>query len=287
MARAIWNGHVSFGLVEIPVALFTATKGEETVSFNLLDKRDLSPVGNLRINKRTQEPVPASEIVKGYEVERGQYVVVTDEEIKNANAEASQTVDILAFVDEDEIDPVYFEEPYYLAPSGRSNRAYVLFREALRKSGRVGIAKVVLRTRQRIAAVTVRGPALVLHLLRYGHEMREPADLDLPAESAKESRPQPKEMEMAQRLIDEMTEPGFPFAKQRDEYRDEILKLIERKVKAGGASTVEEGKPARAPKEPIDIMPLLKQSLERSASRRVAAAEPKRSKPQAARRKRA
>jgi DNA end-binding protein Ku len=287
MPRSIWNGHVSFGLVEIPVALFSATKGEETVSFNLLDKRDLSPVGNLRINKRTQEPVPASEIVKGYEVERGQFVVVTDEEIKNANAEASQTVDILAFVDAKEIDAVYFEEPYYLAPSGRSNRAYVLFREALRKSGRVGIAKVVLRTRQRLAAVAVRGPALVLHLLRYGHEMREPTELDLPAESSKEAKPQAKEMEMAQRLIDEMTEPGFPFAEQRDEYRDEILKLIERKVKAGGASTVEEGKPARAPREPIDIMPLLRQSLERTASRRVAAAEPKRAKPQTARKKRA
>jgi DNA end-binding protein Ku len=287
MARSIWNGHVSFGLVEIPVALFSATKSEETVSFNLLDRRDMSPVGNLRINKSTQEPVPANEIVKGYEVEKGRYVVVTDEEIKNANAEASQTVDILAFVDAKEIEPVYFEEPYYLAPSGKSNRAYVLFREALRKSGRVGIAKVVLRTRQRLAAVTVRGPALVLHLLRYGHEMREPTEVDLPAESGKDAKPQPKEMEMAQRLIDEMTEPGFAFSEQRDEYRDEILKLVERKAKAGGAATVEEGKPARASREMLDIMPLLKQSLERTASRRVAAAEPKRSKPQTARKKRA
>jgi DNA end-binding protein Ku len=281
MPRAIWNGHVSFGLVEIPVSLFSATKTEETISFNLLDKRDMAPVGNLRINKRTQEPVPADDIVKGYEVEKGSYVTLTDEEIKKANVEASQAVEILAFVDAKEIDPVYFEEPYYLAPSGKSHRAYVLFREALRKAGKVGIAKVVLRTRQRVAAVTVRGRALVLQLLRYGHEVREPDELALPAESGKDAKPQPKEMEMAARLIDEMTEPGFPFAKQKDEYRDYLLKLIERKAKQGGIESVAEETPrVGKPREVIDIMPLLKKSLEKKSSRKVASAEPKREKPQ-------
>jgi DNA end-binding protein Ku len=288
MPRAIWNGHVSFGLVEIPVALFGATKTEETISFNLLDRRDLSPVGNLRINKRTQEPVPQEEIVKGYEVEKGSYVVLSDEEIKKANVEASQTVDILAFVDAKEIDPVYFEEPYYLAPAGKSSRAYVLFREALKKAGKVGIAKVVLRTRQRVAAVTVRGPALLLQLLRYGHEVREPSELDLPAESGKDAKPGPKELEMAGRLIDEMTEPGFAFTEQRDEYRDYLMKLIERKAKQGGVEAVSEetGKLAKK-REVIDIMPLLKKSLGRRGSKKVVAAEPRREKPQTARRKRA
>jgi DNA end-binding protein Ku len=289
MARAIWNGHVSFGLVEIPVALFSATKSEESISFNLLDKRDMSPVGNLRINKRTQEPVPPTEIVKGYEVEKGSYVTLTDDEIKTANVEASQTVEIVAFVDATEIEPVYFEEPYYLAPAGKSNRAYVLFREALKKAGKVGIAKVVLRTRQRIAAVTVRGQALLLHLLRYGHEVREPDELEMPAESGKDAKPQTKEMEMAARLIDEMTEPGFPFREQRDEYRDSILKLIERKAKSGGAGAVSEVASKRPKRELIDLMPLLKKSVEAKSTktRRVASAEPKREAPQTARRKHA
>ena len=281
MARAIWNGHVSFGLVEIPVSVFPATKGEETISFNLLDRRDMAPVGNLRINKKTQEPVPAEEIVKGYEIEKGSYVTLTDDEIKKANVEASQSVEILAFVDAKEIDTIYFEEPYYLAPTGKSNRAYVLFREALKKSAKVGIAKVVLRTRQRVAAVTVRGPALLLHLLRYGHEVREPSELALPAESSAESKPAAKELDMAERLIDSMSEPGFPFREQRDEYRDHLLKMIERKAKAGGAEFVaEETGRLRSPREVLDIMPLLKKSLEAKTSRKVAAAETKRGKPQ-------
>jgi DNA end-binding protein Ku len=284
MARAIWNGHVSFGLVEIPVALFTATKTEDTISFNLLDRRDMSPVGNLRINKATQEPVPAAEIVKGYEVEKGTYVTLTDEEIKKANVEASQTVQILAFVDGREIDPVFFDEPYYLAPAGKSNRAYVLFREALKKSGKVGLAKVVLRTRQRVAAVTVRGPALVLQLLRYGHEVREPDEVPLPSEGGKDAKPSPKEMEMAERLIDEMTEPGFAFADQKDEYHDALMRLIERKAKAGGIEVREEPARLGTPREVIDIMPLLKESLERRTTKRVAAAETKRPKPATRRR---
>jgi DNA end-binding protein Ku len=286
MPRAIWNGHVSFGLVEIPVSLVSATKSEETISFNLVDRRDMGPVGNLRINKRTQEPVPAEDIVKGYEIEKGTFVTLTDDEIRKANVEASQTVQIVAFVDAKEIEPIYFEDPYYLAPSGKTNRAYVLFREALRKAGKVGIAKVVIRTRQRIAAVTVRGPALLLHLLRYGHEVREPTELDLPSEGAN-AKPAPKEMEMAERLIDEMTEPGFAFAAERDEYREHLLKLIARKAKEGGTEIVAEDVPHRAKREVIDLMPLLKESLQKKGGVRLAAAESKRAKPQAARRKKA
>jgi DNA end-binding protein Ku len=286
MPRAIWNGHVSFGLVEIPVSLVSATKSEETISFNLLDRRDMSPVGNLRINKRTQEPVPAEDIVKGYEVEKGSFVTLSDEEIKSANVEASQTVEILAFVDQKEIEPVFFEDPYYLAPSGKTNRAYVLFREALRKAGKVGIAKVVIRTRQRIAAVSVRGAALLLHLLRYGHEVREPSELDLPSEGAN-AKPATKEMEMAARLIDEMTEPGFPFAAQHDDYRDHLMKLIAKKAKEGGTEIVAEDVPKRAKREVIDLMPLLKESLQKKGGVRVAAAEGKRATPATARRKKA
>jgi DNA end-binding protein Ku len=288
MPRAIWNGHVSFGLVEIPVSLVSATKTEETISFNLLDRRDMGPIGNLRINKLTQEPVPAEDIVKGYEVERGTFVTLTDEEIKKANVEASQTVEILAFVDAEEIEPVYFDEPYYLAPSGKTNRAYVLFREALRKAGKVGIAKVVLRTRQRVAAVTVRGPALLLHLLRYGHEVREPSELDLPSEGGKDAKPGAKEMEMAERLIDEMTEPGFPFSEQRDEYRDHLLKLIARKAKEGGTEVVAEDVPKRAKREVIDLMPLLERSMagrKGGAARKAVSAAPPRSRRKTARRR--
>ena len=157
-ARAVWKGTVTFGLVEIPVALHGAVAREDAVSFTLLDRRDLAPVGYDRVNKSTGEPVAWEDVVRGYERAKGEYVVLSDEEIRSANVEASQTIEILDFVDGEQIDSVYWDTPYYLEPvNGARSKSYALLREVLRRTGRVGIAKVVLRTRQRLAALGVRG----------------------------------------------------------------------------------------------------------------------------------
>src|SRR4051812_4831184 len=147
MARVIWKGHISFGLVQIPVGLYPATKDDD-LDFTLLDKRDQSPIGYRKVNKRTGEEVPGGEIVRGFELDEGSYVVVTDEELANFDPEASHTIDLVAFVDAKEIDPRYFVRPYYVAPTQRGGKAYALLRETMRKAGRAGIARVVLRTRQ-------------------------------------------------------------------------------------------------------------------------------------------
>lgn len=262
MARAFWKGSISFGLVEIPVTLRPALKSDE-MSFTLLNRKDFSPVGYKRYDKKTGREVPWDEIVRGYEYEPDEYVVLSDEELRAANAKATQTVEIVEFVDGSEIDPLYFDTPYYVEPQKKGSKSYGLLREALQKSGKVGIANVVLRTRQHVAALLVRGDALVLNLLRYAHEIRPAADLDVPAKSAGAS---PREVRMAEQLIEGMTATWKP-GEFKDEYRDDVMALVKKKIKAHQTHTIVEPEkggeaPVRA-KEVVDLMPLLKQSLER------------------------
>src|SRR5262245_20826397 len=233
MSRAIWKGTVAFGLVEIPVALHSATAREEEIQFTLLDRRDLSPVGYERVNKKTGKPVPWDDIVKGYEHSPGEFVVLSEEDLREANVEATQTIEILDFVDASEIDPVQWDTPYYLEPvKKQKSRSYALLREVLKKSGRAGIAKVVIRTRQRLAALTVRGDVIVLNVLRYAYELRDPAELDLPKGSGADADVGSKELSLAERLVDSMATKWDP-SKYEDEYRKDVLALVERKIKAG------------------------------------------------------
>jgi DNA end-binding protein Ku len=268
MAHAIWKGSISFGLVEIPVGLYSAETGDE-LKLHMLDKRDHAPVGYNRVNKTTGEPVEWEQIVKGYELDDGRVVVLDDQELKNANPEATETVDIVQFVDGSEIDSVYFDRPYYLAPLSRGGKAYALLRETLRRSGKVGVARVVIRTRQYVAALVVRGPALVLNLLRYQHELRDPAELDLPGENLREVGVSDKELELAERLVEGMIA-HFDPTQFRDDYREDLLALIQRKADTGVAE------PSRAkPKEKaagvVDIMELLRRSVQQGGE-----GEPKR-----------
>src|SRR5262245_7734565 len=182
MARAIWTGSIGFGLVEIPVSLHAAEERDE-LDLTLLDRRDFSPVGYERINKKTGKEVPWEEIVKGYENEEGQYVVLTDADFAEANVEATHRVEILDFVDFSAIDPRYIDRPYFLAPNKAGRKAYALLRETLRRTGKAGIGKVVIRTRQHLAAVVAADKALLLILLRFADELRDTADLDLPERS--------------------------------------------------------------------------------------------------------
>ncbi|WP_437626095.1 Ku protein [Sorangium sp. So ce321] len=267
MPRSIWKGSISFGLVQIPVALYPAEEPNE-LHFTQLDKRNMTPIRYERVNRETGEPVSWDDIVRGYPYEKGEYVVMSDEDLRRANVEATQTVDILDFVDESEIDPMYYDKPYYLAPASQNKKkspmtAYVLLREALRKTGKVGIAKVVIRTREHIAAVRPRGRALVLNLLRFAHELRTDEELDLPEMDAEGKGLGKRELEMAERLVAEMATEWKP-EKYKDEYRDDVMKLIEKKVKSGQTTTPAE--PAEEEEKrrdtgTVDLIALLKKSL--------------------------
>jgi DNA end-binding protein Ku len=258
MARAIWKGSISFGLVSIPVGLFTAEERDE-LSFKQLDRRNLSPVGYKKYNKATGEDVATDQIVKGYEYDDGRYVVMTEEDFAKANPEATQTVEITDFVEASEIDPMYFDKPYYLAPIGKSTKGYALLRETLKRSGKVGIAKVVIRSRQYLAAVIPRGPVLVLEILRYPDEIRGMDDLELPPEDVAEVGVSPKELAMAEQLVEGMAEPWDP-ARYRDEYRDDLLALIHAKAGTGTVAAPTAAAPAERG-DVIDIMTLLKRSV--------------------------
>ena len=266
MARGLWKGAISFGLVHVPVELFSAEKRSSELDLTMLDRRDLAPVGYKRYNKATGEDVAWADIVKGYEYEDGRYVVLSEEDFRRANVEASRTVEILAFVDVDEIPPLHFETPYYLAPGKRGEKAYALLRETLKRAGKAGIATVVIRTRQYLAALLPRDELLVLNTLRYAHELKPVEELGIPAAALKGPKVTAKEIDMALRLVDDMSEKWQP-AKYRDTYRDDLLARIQEKVRKG--QTQEITPPEKAAEEPaagaevIDLMALLRKSVER------------------------
>lgn len=259
MPRAIWKGSISFGLVNIPVGLYSAEKREE-ISFHLLDRRNMARVRYKKVNEETGNEVPWDETVRGYEHEKGHYVVLTDEDLKRAAPEATQSIDILDFVDLEEISPLYFDKPYYLGPDKKGARAYALLRETLRRTGKAGIAKVVIRTKQYLAAVVARGDVLTLEILRYSHELRDPGELDVP--TGKEGVSE-RELEMAERLVEGMVEDWEP-EKYKDTYRDDVMKLIEKRVEAGQTEGSDEPAPAprRTEGKVVDLMALLKQSID-------------------------
>ena len=272
MARAIWKGSITFGLVNIPVGLYSAEKREE-LSLHLLDQRNMARVRYKRVNEETGREVPWEETVRGYELEEGKYVVLSDEDLQRASPEKTQTVDILDFVDLDEIDPVYYDKPYYLAPDKKGARSYALLRETLRRTKKVGIATVVIRTKQYLAAVMAREDVIVLEILRYPHELRSTDGLDVP--SGKEGVTG-RELDMAERLVEGMVSDWEP-ERYKDTYFQDLKAMIKKRVEAGQLETAPESeepvkKPARG--QVVDLMALLKQSVEgggRSGGERPAA----------------
>jgi len=264
MPRALWKGAITFGLVYIPVELYPAEK-RDTLDLTMLDRRDLKPVGYQRVNKETGKVVPWDKIVKGYEYEKEQYVVLTDEDFRKANVEATQTAGILSFVPRDQIPLLYFDTPYYLVPEKRGEKTYVLLREALKRTAKAGIAYVVIRSRQHLAALTPMDAMLVLNTLRYGYEIRPAAEHEVPKSGVKSTEIHQKEMSMALKLMEEMTEEWDP-QKYRDTYRDDILVRVKEKIKAGDTEEIAEPAEEAAPRrsaEVIDLMSLLKSSIEK------------------------
>ena len=273
MARSIWKGALSFGLVNIPVELFPAEERKE-FKFSMLDKRDLSPVGYKRYSKETGKDVEWSDVIKGYEYEKGQYVVLSDEDFRRANVKASRTIEIRAFVPAAELSPQFFESPYYLVPGNNGEKVYALLRETLRATGRVAIAEFVLRTTQHLAAVSVVGRALMLFTLRYADELRGTSGFELPAEGLKAARVSSKEVELAKRLIDDMTEKWDPEA-FKDTYHEDLMRRIKEKVKKGETHEITKpsGDDADEPHTAkiIDLAALLKKSIDSGGSQKKTA----------------
>ena len=262
MPRALWKGAISFGLVHVPVSLYPAAQSEG-LSFDMIDKRDFAPVGYKRYNKRTGEEISRENIVKGYEYEKGEYVIITDEDFKQANVEATQTVDIVGFVDAAAVAPYFYETPYYLEPGKRGEKGYTLLREVLRRTGRIGIANVVIRSRQHLAAVIPFGRVLVLNTLRWASEIRSMEDVNLP-EAGAEGLSE-KELAMAERLVEDMSDEWKP-EQYKDTYRDDLMARIEQRIKAGETHVVTPESGETEPKrgaEVIDLVSMLRRSLER------------------------
>ena len=272
MPRSLWKGAISFGLVNIPVVLYSA-ENRNSFDLTMLDRRTMKPVGFKRYNKETGKEVAWDDIVKGYEYEKERYVVLTDEDFKRANVEATQTIDIAAFVDAEEVAPTYFETPYYLAPDKRGEKGYALLRETLKATNKMAIATVVIRTRQYLAALIPSGNVIVLNTLRYKNELKPAKDLEVPSGNLKASGVSPREVEMAKKLVDEMTDQWKPD-KYRDTYHDDLMKLIDKRIKAGKTEVITESEADEKEEKPakgkvIDLMALLKRSVqakEQSAS---------------------
>jgi len=254
--RAIWKGSISFSLVNIPISLYPATKREE-LNFRLLRASDLSPINYKRVAEADGKEVPWDQIVKGYEHEKGKYVVLKDEDFRRADIEATQSVEIIEFVKLEEIDPMFFDRPYYLEPQKKGAKAYALLREALRRSGNVGIAKVVIKTRQHLAAVKPVQDVLVLELMHFAEELVKPDSLQIPGHVDIGA----KELDMARELIDRMTGEWDP-AKYTDDYRQALLELIEKKIELGDKA-VPAGRPSKkAASNVVDLASVLQESLE-------------------------
>lgn len=256
--RAIWKGTISFSLINIPIVLYPASRQQE-LKFNLLRESDLSRVQYKRVAESDGREVPWDKIVKGYEYEPGKYVVMKDEDFEKVNVESTQTIDIIDFVKLEEIDPVFFDTPYYLAPQKSGEKAYALLRDALKKTERVGIAKVVIKTRQHLAAIKPQGNALVLELMHFADEIVKPTDLNIPSGVHGGAR----ELEMASDLVKKMTDTWDP-GKYSDDYRGALMDLIQKKVEQGGKTPVGGGPKKRRPTNVVDLASVLQESLART-----------------------
>ncbi|MDR6520939.1 non-homologous end joining protein Ku [Variovorax atrisoli] len=260
-SRTLWKGAITFGLVHIPVGLHTASI-EQGIDFDWLDKRSMDPVGYKRINKRTGREIDKDNIVKGFEYEDGKYVVISPEEIEAVYPRTTQTIEIQRFIDAQELPFLYLERPYYVAPINKGQKVYALLREVLLKTGKVGLAKVVIATKQHLAVLVPSGRAMVLNLLRWGDEVKTLEGLDLPAAGIKGANVSAAEMKMAEQLVDSMSGKWKP-EDFKDEFKSAVMKIVQKKVKAGDTETVIEPE-EDAPEDSsnvIDLTELLQRSL--------------------------
>ena len=260
--RPIWKGALSFGLVNIPVQLYSAIQAGERVSFRLLHRTDHSPIRYERVCQKDGKAVPWDDIVKGYEYAKGRYVEMTDEDFKAAALESSKLIEVLDFVASDEIDPRYFETPYYLLPSKGGEKPYALLREAIRNTGTVGIGKITMRSNSHhLAGVKVLGDALVLEIMRFGDELVNTDAFSFPAADAV----RPQELQMAEQLIGNLTE-SFDASKYQDDYRENLMRIIKAKLKGKKVEAAEPTEPEAT--QVVDLMARLQESLSQGKAAR-------------------
>ena len=264
-SRVLWKGAISFGLVHIPVGLHSATT-ESGLDFDWLDKRSMDPVGYRRINKKTGKDITKENIVKGIAYEKGQYVVLSDKDIADAYPKTTQTIEIEAFVKASDIPFVYLERPYYVAPINKGAKVYALLRETLLKTGKVGVARVVIQTKQHLAALIPSGRGMVLNLLRWGDEIRPWTHLDLPDEGIEALGIRDSELKMAEQLVGDMSAAWKP-EDYKDEFKDAVMKLVVQRVKAGKTASVTPlehvDESVQSSAQIIDLTELLKRSLKK------------------------
>lgn len=288
MSRAIWSGTLSFGLLHIPVQLMPGERRTD-LHFRLLDGHDNTPIRYERINGETGEEVPWASVVRAFEYDKGNYVVLEEDDLRAAAPESHESVEVETFVGADEIAPRYYDRPYVLVPGKKSQKGYVLLRETLAETGKVGIARVVVRTREYLAAVTPQGAALLLVLLRYPQELVDVGDYDLPDGKVSEYRVTGKELEMARQLIESMASAWNP-AGYRDEFRERLRDAIEKRLRTRGvavpASSADDAGDREATTNVVDFMTLLQRSIQskrRSPPKRAAGASKKKAKAKAKR----
>ncbi len=269
--RTLWKGAITFGLVSIPVSLYPATRREE-LRFRMLRKSDLSPVSFKRVAESDGEEVPWDQIVKGYEYEKGRFVVLKDEDFARVDVEATQTVDIMNFVRLDEVDPLLFSKPYYLEVGKGGDKAYVLLREAMEKAGKIAIAKVVIRVRQHLAAIKPQKDGLILEIMHFPDELTDTSKFAEP----KERKIGAAEMRMAQQLIESMSARWNP-ADYVDDYRIAVEKMIEEKVEKGDKARLAKVR-RRHPENVIDLVAVLKKSIQETSAGRTARKRPAKGK---------
>lgn len=264
MARSIWKGAIAFGLVNIPVGLTSAEESGEQVSLNLIDKTNHARIRYEKVNADTGEPVPPENIVKGFEHEEGHFVLFDDKELEDVRPQLTKTIEITQFVDLADIEPMLFEKPYYLEPEKRGRKAYALLRETLRQTGKAGIARVVIRTREYLVAMFVRDDAIILEVMRFPEELRPASKLDLPASDDAQLQPSAKELDLAKHLVENMTEEWDP-AKHHDEYQAALLAYVEKKIASGATAAVKGGERERdgsvTASNTIDLAAYLEKSL--------------------------
>lgn len=266
MARAIWSGAISFGLVNIPVKLYSAVS-KKTVRFHQLDSKDNTRIQQKRVNPNTGDEVPFEQLVKGYELSPDRYVVIRPEELESVEPKKTRTIEIEDFVEIDQIDPIYYDHPYYLAPGQGAAKPYKLLLEAMKATGRVAIARVVIRSKEQLVAIRPRDGVLTMETLLFGDEVVSPEDLGDDLEAVKEAKAAKKEVDMAQQLVESLSS-EFDPSKYRDEYRETVLDMIERKAE-GQEIAVQE-----APEEPAEV-PDLMAALEASISQSKRQSKPK------------
>jgi DNA end-binding protein Ku len=257
--RGIWTGSISFGLLQIPITLFPAESRAEEIHFRMLDKHDLAPIRYERVSSVTGKPVEWKDIVRGYEIEKDEFVVIDAEDLAKANVEKTQTIDIQDFVPSDQIDPAFFDTPYFVIPQKRAAKAYHLLRRALERKNAAAIATFVLRTRERLVALLPAGDALMLETLRFGHELKRADDVPIPAEALSQV-PTARELTMAEQLVDGMLK-DFDPSQYKDRYHRDVMKIIDEKAKTGATTEHHAEQKGVVARDVVDLLDLLKRSV--------------------------